>query len=330
MVGEDLPALWSLLRPLHDLAASYPCPHSTTDGCRREVVSHVDGESVAVCQGEFLSCERLVLTKKDLVVYELDLEPLARALHQGLALEGPGASVGLARTRLVGSFAPAAGIGCPVYLSFPWGPLELLVLVERLALRAIGPFVLVVPTSAPLSADVVALLRTRGAIALALEDLTAVEGGRIEVLEESARAALASLHERLLEKTFAKDSKARRGAVLFPTPAGATWEELSIRFRDGQTVSVAVRDKRALLTYAQLGMARGTSSRPTLQWELLRQLAKRHGILEWKDPDASRNNQKRRERLAKDLKAFFRIEGDPIASSGNGWRCKFKLEPDSA
>jgi hypothetical protein len=40
---------------------------------------------------------------------------------------------------------------------------------------------------------------------------------------------------------------------------------------------------------------------------------------------ADRRNQKRRERLARSLRAFFRIEGDPLAACGNGWRTRFMI-----
>lgn len=101
-----------------------------------------------------------------------------------------------------------------------------------------------------------------------------------------------------------------------------------IRFRDGQTVSVSVRDAHAVLTYVQLGMAKRPDTLPTRQWELLRTFAELRGRLDWSDPAADRRNQKRRERLAADLRRFFRIAGEPIERTGSGWRCRFQIEPE--
>jgi hypothetical protein len=124
--------------------------------------------------------------------------------------------------------------------------------------------------------------------------------------------------------------RVRLGLPVFATPSGAQWEELVIRFRDGETVSVALRSLRAVLTYSQLGMAKQSNAAPTAQWGLLRAFADGRGTLDWRAPTASRRNQKRRERLARDLVRFFRIEGDPIAYTGNGWRCRFVIEPEGA
>jgi hypothetical protein len=83
--------------------------------------------------------------------------------------------------------------------------------------------------------------------------------------------------------------------------------------------------------YAQMGMADGRNARPTKQRELLQALARNHGVLTWKSPDTSRKNKKRWELLARTLKAFFRIDGEPIVATddGKGWRTIFALASDA-
>ena len=54
------------------------------------------------------------------------------------------------------------------------------------------------------------------------------------------------------------------------------------------------------------------------------------GLLTWRSAQADRRNQKRRENLARMLKGFFRIDGDPFVPCGNGWRALFRVEVDSA
>lgn len=116
----------------------------------------------------------------------------------------------------------------------------------------------------------------------------------------------------------------------FPTPPDATWEDVSIQFRDGHTVSVKASDVTGVFTYAEMGMVDRRSGKPTVQWKLLRAFAAGHGLLDWASREADRKNQKRRELLARDLRAFFRIEGDPfsVMEDGRGWRTRFAICPE--
>ncbi len=119
-------------------------------------------------------------------------------------------------------------------------------------------------------------------------------------------------------------------AVSFPTPAGVSWADISMRFVDGHTVSVRVRDVCGRFNYTQMGMVDRRNSNPTKQWELLRDFAAHHGVLDWSNPGADRRNQKRREILATNLREFFHIDGDPIelTEDGKGWRVLFLLHPE--
>ena len=118
--------------------------------------------------------------------------------------------------------------------------------------------------------------------------------------------------------------------VFFPTPAGLSWGDVVIRFVDRHSVSVAAGEVTRTLHYAQMGMADGRNARPTKQWELLQALVRNRGVLTWKSPDAGRKNKKRRELLARHLKAFFRIDGEPIVATedGKGWQTIFRIEAD--
>src|SRR5262249_58676059 len=95
----------------------------------------------------------------------------------------------------------------------------------------------------------------------------------------------------------------RPALVFFRTPPQARWTDVKLRFLDGHTVSVEVLGERGVFHYAQMGMARASNAEPTVQWALLRILARGRGALTWASPHADRRNQKRRERLARDLKA---------------------------
>jgi hypothetical protein len=167
------------------------------------------------------------------------------------------------------------------------------------------------------------LLDARGCLFLPLAD--AIRPGSTQwELTDAARSALAAFTARLIP---ASDLP----TIFFPTPAGATWTMLRIRFIDGHRVAISVGGAAQTFNYTQMGMADGRNGNPTKQWELLRVFADGHGTLTWGSKGASRDNQKRRDKLVENLKSFFRIDGEPIRllPGGKGWETVFAVEPDA-
>ena len=119
--------------------------------------------------------------------------------------------------------------------------------------------------------------------------------------------------------------------VFLPTPANATWSDLRLKFIDGETVSISVGTASGTFVYSQMGMSDGRNAKPTKRWELLRTFAQGYGVVTWESPGAGRKNQSRRDGLVRDLKAFFRIDGEPIeyVEQTKGWRTVFVIEPDA-
>ena len=116
--------------------------------------------------------------------------------------------------------------------------------------------------------------------------------------------------------------------IPFPTPAEARWSDVNIKFVDSHTVLVRVLEKSKRYSYFAMGLSDNRSSRPNLQWELLKSFAEGKGILEWASPDEARRLQKRRELLAKALQRFFQMDCDPIASLDGGWQTLFNIVPE--
>jgi len=114
-------------------------------------------------------------------------------------------------------------------------------------------------------------------------------------------------------------------ATLSPTPSGARWEDVSIRFTDRHSVYVTVKGASGTYHFAQMGMANKKNAKPTVQWLLLGAFAEGHGLLDWRNRKADRKNQKRKENLPADLQRFFRIDGDPFAIESDGWRVRFSV-----
>lgn len=199
-LGKALPSLWPFLSPRRELAGSYPCPYPGPDGCPRSVVCHRNGEIVAVCRSNVAACERLTLTRADLVVYALDLDRLARVLREMLALEKRDEELGMLRARLLGDLALAPGLTLPVYLCMTWAASELAATLVQLAFRSSGPFVVLVPTAKVQSEEARRFLDENESAVLPLEEITsAKEPGGLEVVRG-----------RVLERLFANGSSRER------------------------------------------------------------------------------------------------------------------------
>jgi hypothetical protein len=125
-----------------------------------------------------------------------------------------------------------------------------------------------------------------------------------------------------------RDGKARE---YFPTPPGATWGDVRVKFVDGHRVSICVREVKRIYNYTQMGMYNKKNGEPTVQWHLLRELSYGHGMIDIprkRDPKGPRE-RKQREILAKDLRRFFGIKGDPIQTleDKGTWQTRFQLDP---
>jgi hypothetical protein len=119
-------------------------------------------------------------------------------------------------------------------------------------------------------------------------------------------------------------------ATRFPTPPDARWEEVSIRFITQHQVHVRVRGEAGAYEHTQMGMASRRNDQPTKQWELLQLLADHRGELTWSDFGADRKIEHRRLLLARQLREFFGIDGDPFDKlpRGRGWRTLFTVIPE--
>jgi hypothetical protein len=326
LVGRDAPVLRRFLRALPDLVSTYPCPTPGADGCPRGVVVHGDGDIVAVCRAIPRACETLSLNRADLVAYELDLARVAARVRILFGLAGDGSAVSSEeppRTVYVGAYRPVAGHAFPAYLVLAGDAEVLRGLVEDLLRREVRPFILLAPSTELLDPRAAQAIAARGSLVLGLDDITGASEHDDLVLTRPAAELLAPFREVVMREAA---SEATDGMVFFPTPAGARWNQVDMRFVDSHTVRVSVGDEHGVFHYAQMGMASRKNSKPTVQWELLEAFAQERGTLRWDSSHASRKNQKRRELLANNLRAFFRIPDDPFeATTDGGWRARFRV-----
>lgn len=320
LLGPEHDLVRGFLRPCSGLAESYPCADPKNVGTLHRVVVHGPDDIVGVCPD---GCAPVRLSREDIIVWELHHVALGKAVAEAFGLRHEGMSVdGLPKTARIGTYAPYAGFRFPVYLAVRMEPAEFRQVVDGLLARGDTPFILLAPTRELCKPACEALL-TRGKAGFVplCEVLVLDERGRFLLGENrTVEGILADFRAAVLPR--AEDQS---GMVFFPTPPEARWEEVTIRFRDGHTVSINVGGVSQVCHYTKMGMADGRNDKPTKQWELLRDFAEAHGHFDWSNRKASRTKQKQRETLAGHLRAFFRIEGDPFAADGNGWRARFAV-----
>lgn len=117
----------------------------------------------------------------------------------------------------------------------------------------------------------------------------------------------------------------------FTYPSNLSWNEITIRFHNGNDVSVEYRNEKKELDYKKLGFADTKGKKPNKQWELLRSLAECNGRITWDDEASDPRLQKRKELLCKALRKEFRIASDPIVplkGKKKGYESKINLIPD--
>jgi hypothetical protein len=320
LLGSEYDLVRAFLRPCAGLAESYLCPDPKNAGTVHQVVIHGPGHIVGVCPD---GCAPARLSRDDIVVWELDHAALGKAVAAALGLDGESARVdNLPQTMRTGTYAPSTGFRFPVYLTVCMEPDEFRHVVDGLLARVDGPFILLAPTRELCKPTCEGLLARRKACLIPLsETLVLDERGLLQLGEGiTAESVWADFRAAVLPPPDATD-----GSVFFLTPADATWEQVRIRLVDGETVSIKVGNVTGVYNYSQMGMASAKDSRPTVQWRLLLDFADENGIIDWNSRKADRRKQKQRQLLAKDLQAFFRIEGDPFVVEGNGWRARFAI-----
>ena len=326
LAGDEFVILEAYLRPTQKLSESYPCPRPGGNGCPRRVVRHSDEDIVAVCGCSPRECDTVYLQKSDLIIYELDTSKFFSHINAFLGFRANIVPVRDAtRTWHIGDYIPTAGKSFSVYFVIPTDSTDLSDTVNALSCCEEHEFIVIVTTGDMCHPDAVERLKKKNSSLLTLEDnLVVDENGKIAAAL-TPNEILAEFNSNVLPSQDEKTSS----MIIFDTPPEACWGDVMIRFLDGYRVTVTVKGKSATLNFAQMGMVNRRNSEPTVQWKLLWDFAYSPGrILARND---RRHNSKQREKLAKALRAFFRIDGDvfQLTDDGKGWEPCFVLLPDS-
>ena len=324
-IGEGYESAKPFLRPSGTLASSHPCTERRPCECAHAVVEHGPEDIVAVCRCGH-GCTTFPLNRSEIAVYELDRTAFDQVVAGAFNLMGePHTENGLHQTTRIGVYSPYAGFRFTVYLTIQMEPDDFHHGVSGLASRTDEPFVLLAPTRDLCTSRTEQVLANRKSAFIPLEEALDLAGRRKLRLRRLLDDILASFWTVHLPAPEDDGSM-----IFFPTPPDATWSDVSIRFVDNHTVSIRVKSETRKLHYAQMGMANKKNGNPTVQWDLLDNFAEERGLLDWNSRHADPRNQKRRENLARNLRSFFRIEGDPfhLTDDGKGWQARFRISPD--
>ena len=317
-MGDELQFLQPLLRPMEELAMSLPWP-GTIEG--RKVVVHDEDDIVAI---DPETCESAPIRREDIVLWQLDADRLFKGVAAALGITGTPSSVGMGnRLWWLGDYLPVEGERFPVYLATTRDAQSLLRSAGHISALSQRPFVLVTPTRAGASEELDRVVHGRTSAWITLAESLIWQGEDVFEPKPSLARSLSEFKARHVKIAVARSDTPR-----FETPAGAGWSDVKIRFTDAHTVSVTVREHAGVFDYSSMGMGVARTRKPDVQWALLYAFARGRGSLDWRSPEASPRNQKRRERLAERLRAFFGIAGDPIRIEGNGWATLFRIETD--
>jgi hypothetical protein len=115
----------------------------------------------------------------------------------------------------------------------------------------------------------------------------------------------------------------------FPIPAGAAWEDVSIRFLSDHRVEVAARGHVETRNYSEMGFEDHRTGNPNKAWELLRSMAEQGGLLRGPKLGRERSKvEKTVQELRKSLRHLFQLGGDPVEFSrkDGGYKARFRVE----
>ncbi len=292
--------------------------------CPRKVVEHSADDIVAVCPEQ--EEKPYSLNKRDVLVYTLNRSAFHKSICSGLGITlNENALDGIPGVFRLGDYTPTAGYSFPVYLTFKSDPDALLESVRNISLLGQDPYALIIPTRKQLTPRTEDLLNRSGSICIVLsEEFSIQANGSLKALRPATDVFT----------TFQADvpEPDSGGMVHFDTPAGISWNGITIKFVDGHRVSIKAGDSRGTFDFSKMGMASTKNSEPTKQWELLRAFAESYGQIDWQNRFASDKLKKQKQELSKRLREFFRLKDDPIEwiKGEKTYRCRFKVLPDNA
>ncbi len=294
-----------------EFSEAFPCPDGGANGCFRQIVKLPDGKLVAVCDDDH-GCDDVEIQREDLRVYSLNTRKLAIRLAEALAdaniVSDPEILDQHCNLARIGYFIPRGTLRFPVFLHLPIYGGDRDKAINKL-LHADRSFILLLPTIDGIAPELQNLLAKKHSTVIAAEQISSPES----IID--AAAALQSF-QKFYE--MQPDENPEITCEKFPTPPGAQWSDITIKFVDGHRVRVSCKRKAggsesAVYNFTQMGMCDARAGEPNKQWGLLTAFAEERGNLTWDNSKATDRNKKRKQSLKETLQKFFGIhDTDPF------------------
>jgi len=136
------------------------------------------------------------------------------------------------------------------------------------------------------------------------------------------------------EKVILQKTKNKR-LQLREFPKNLRWEEITIKFINGEEVIITARNDTFHINYDVLGFQDEKKKSPNKQWDFLKLLAIKKGEISWEnneDLSLRRINsiKKQKQLLTEALKAYFQIENEPFLNyrKEKAYKIKINLIPE--
>ncbi len=134
------------------------------------------------------------------------------------------------------------------------------------------------------------------------------------------------------DMTFRYQVPLRTKKTIIPLrlPPGTKWHNITIKFEDGQNVTITAPSFRESRNYKEMGFQNDKNLMPNKQWDMLYALAGQHGEVSVIDRKAALGLKKRKQLLSNTLREFFQIDDDPFFpyKTAKAYKTKFMLIPD--
>ena len=178
--GPDIEVIRPHLRATDMEGALYPCPKPRAGYCPRKIVDYGDGEFAAICRDPYQICEKVPLTRRDVLLQELEVASFARMLAGPLGIRWQQPVERGDFTWGIGLSTRRESLNRPVFLFLLPETERFVAALLRLLLKVPGPFLVMAPTSRHRTVEVQEMLQGRGISFLALEACLGIDdAGRL-------------------------------------------------------------------------------------------------------------------------------------------------------
>ncbi|KKQ95563.1 MAG: hypothetical protein UV74_C0001G0065 [Candidatus Woesebacteria bacterium GW2011_GWB1_43_14] len=121
------------------------------------------------------------------------------------------------------------------------------------------------------------------------------------------------------------------GKGILKLPPEVKWEDITIRFLNGDEVLIKCGNLSRHTNYEDMGFldkrtkSAKTPNKPNKQWSFLKGLSETKGEISWRSSTATPQGKKQKQLLSERLKKYFGIDNDPFYSYKNEKAYKIRL-----